>query len=109
MNEEEELRKFFIEVDSLLSLLVHRHANYLEEIKEKDIAIKLYTQARRYYEKSEINQCKFTKEDEELLEKLYRVFDTERVEEKSSERDIFKKKMKYFAAIFLINNVLEKR
>lgn len=49
----EELRKFFIEVDSLLSLLVHRHGDYLEQIGEKDIAIKLYRQARQYYEKKE--------------------------------------------------------
>ena len=46
----EEIRKFFIEVDSLLSLLVHRHGDYLEKIGEKAIAIKLYEQARQYYE-----------------------------------------------------------
>ena len=51
--EKGELRKFFIEVDSLLSLLVHRHGDYLEKIGEKDIAIKLYTQARQYYEEKE--------------------------------------------------------
>ena len=49
----EEIRKFFIEVDSLLSLLVHRHGDYLEKIGEKDIAIKLYEQARQYYEEKE--------------------------------------------------------
>lgn len=50
-SEEEKLRKFFIEVDSLLSLLVHRHGNYLEEIGEKELATKLYIEAREYYEK----------------------------------------------------------
>mgnify|MGYP001599073796 CR=1 FL=1 len=73
----EELRKFFIEVDSLLSLLVHRHGDYLEEIEEKNIATKLYVQARQYYEKKNIGK-EFSEEEEKILERLYCEFDSER-------------------------------
>lgn len=100
----EELRKFFIETDSLLSLLVNRHGNYLEEIGEKEIATKLYEQARQYYQKKDNG---FSKEEEELLEQLFWEFDSERSKKNLPERDIFKQKMKYFAEIALINNALD--
>lgn len=51
---QEELHSFYIRVDSLLSLLVHRHGKYLDNIKEKDEATELYLMARTYSKNKKI-------------------------------------------------------
>lgn len=43
-------RGFLVEVDSLLSLLVHRHGSYLDKIGELKTAERLYITARAYYQ-----------------------------------------------------------
>ena len=50
----EELRKTLVAVDSLLSLLVHRHGKFMEEIGEREEATKLYEQCRYFASKLDI-------------------------------------------------------
>lgn len=49
-----ELDDFYVSVDSLLSLLAHRHGKYLDKIGEKDEVIRLYLMARNYSEEKKV-------------------------------------------------------
>ncbi len=50
----QELRSVLVRVDSLLSLLVHRHGSFMEEIGERDEAANLYEQCRYFASKLDL-------------------------------------------------------
>jgi hypothetical protein len=45
-----EFRSFLVDIDSLLSLLVHRHGGFMDKIDERKTAIRIYNRARTLYD-----------------------------------------------------------